>query len=155
MTTSTRERTLTTRRHRQEQRIAKITKDYLLGKHIGNRSECAICGRDLSDPPSIARAIGSECWPKLQDRLASEVPRCAEKIEQLQLAITEHEKHDLAYWQTLNAQKYGHLPQENVDWITDHDLRQTSSTIAILKRQLADTELLLAAARKWVSSAGV
>ena len=152
MTTETRARSLATRKRRREQKIARVVKDYLLGKHIGNSNTCAICGRALSDPPSIARAIGSECWPRLQDRLAREVPRCTANIEQIQQAIAEHEKHDLAYWQAFNAQRYSHVAPDMINNFTAHDLRQTHNTIETLKRQLRDTELLLAAARRWAAT---
>ena len=151
MTAETRARSLATRRRRRERKIARITKDYLLGKHIGNGSECAICGRALSDPLSIARAIGSECWPRFQDHLAREVPRCAANMEQIQQAIVEHEKHDLAYWQMLNAQRYSSIASDKINEFAAYDLRQTRT----LKRQLRDTELLLAAARKVSGNADV
>jgi hypothetical protein len=149
MTKTTREKSLATRRRRLEERIAKITKDFLLGKHIGNSYECAICGKALSDPPSIRRAIGSDCWPRLQDSLAREVPRCTEIIEGLRSAIAEHETHDLNYWRALNAQRYSHLEQDRIDEISERMVRGTVETIVSLKCRLIDTELLLAAARKW------
>jgi len=32
------------------------------GRGIGERQHCHICGKELSDPVSIARGIGPECW---------------------------------------------------------------------------------------------
>jgi hypothetical protein len=87
----TREQSRETRERRQEQNIAKIARDYLLGKHIGNSDKCRICNRDLTDPVSIARAIGSECWPRLEDRLASEIPRSVAAIAAYQASIAELE----------------------------------------------------------------
>jgi hypothetical protein len=29
------------------------------------RDRCRCCGRELTDPPSVARGIGPECWPRL------------------------------------------------------------------------------------------
>jgi DNA repair exonuclease SbcCD ATPase subunit len=158
MTTETRARSLATRTRRREQKIAQITKDFLLGKHIGNRYECAICGRHLSDPPSIARAIGSECWPRFQDHLAREVPRCTENIERLSQSIAELEKQDLTHWQAQTAQRYsglGHITQSDIDKFAEYELRRTHDTIRILKRQLADAELLRAAAVKWATASNV
>jgi hypothetical protein len=40
----------------------------LNGEPVGPRSTCAVCGRQLDDPPSVARGIGPECW---QDVLKS------------------------------------------------------------------------------------
>jgi DNA repair exonuclease SbcCD ATPase subunit len=154
-TAETRARSLATRTRRREQKIAQIAKDFLLGKHIGNRYECAICGRHLSDPPSIARAIGSECWPRFQDHLAREVPRCTENIERLSQSIAELEKQDLTHWQAQTAQRYSglsHITQSDIDKFAEYDLRRTHDTIKSLKRQLDDTTLLLAAARKWVAA---
>jgi hypothetical protein len=85
MAAETRAKSRETGERRRAERIAKIARDYLLlGKHIGNSLQCRICGRGLTDPVSISLAIGSECWPRLEDRLAAEVPRLTEKIAELE-----------------------------------------------------------------------
>jgi hypothetical protein len=138
-----------TRTRRLEQKIAQITRDFLLGKHIGNQSECSICGRKLSDPPSIERAIGSECWPRLQDRLAKEVPRCEETIAHLRTRLADLEKQDYGYW----AAQYAGFranpdPKFKFQWVA-WKLEETAGSLAGTKRDIADAERLLAAARKW------
>jgi hypothetical protein len=56
-----------TKARRRERRVAEAAKKILAGLGIGKRNNCAICGRGLDDPNSVARGIGSECW---QDVLA-------------------------------------------------------------------------------------
>ena len=56
-----------TRHHRRGKQIHVIANKIVQGGCTGPRHHCSICGRGLSDPPSIARGIGSECW---QDILA-------------------------------------------------------------------------------------
>jgi Family of unknown function (DUF6011) len=51
-----------TRRLRQEKRISAVRLALRAGKIFGPRSKCVCCARRLSDPESIARGIGSECW---------------------------------------------------------------------------------------------
>jgi hypothetical protein len=51
-----------TRRQRQLKRTATVAQKILAGHGIGARQNCAICGRGLGDPVSIARGVGSECW---------------------------------------------------------------------------------------------
>ena len=56
-----------TRQRRRQKRVAEIAARILAGYDIGERTNCAICGRGLGDPASVKRGIGSECW---QDLLA-------------------------------------------------------------------------------------
>jgi hypothetical protein len=116
-----------TRKRRKEEKIAKITRDFLLGKHIGNLRNCAFCEKVLSDPVSIERGLGSECWPHLMDRLSLEVPRCEQTIERLHRDIAELETQDIPAWLSPGA----------------------ISPLEMRRRDLADAELLLVAARKW------
>ena len=51
-----------TRQRRQHNRIWSAAKTLLAGKGIGERASCAICLRGLTDPESMKRGIGSECW---------------------------------------------------------------------------------------------
>ena len=51
-----------TRQRRQQKRTHQIAQRILAGHGIGERTNCAICGRGLDDPASVARGIGSECW---------------------------------------------------------------------------------------------
>ena len=51
-----------TRIKRQEKKTYFVADRLLANQPVGPRTTCAICGRGLHDPPSIARGIGSECW---------------------------------------------------------------------------------------------
>ena len=51
-----------TRRGRQHNKVYAIARHIVGGRKIGPRSHCAVCGRGLDDPQSVARGIGSECW---------------------------------------------------------------------------------------------
>jgi protein-arginine kinase activator protein McsA len=65
-----------TRAVRQQDRVGYIAKRVAAAQKTGPRSHCYVCGRHLTDPESITRGIGSECW---QDVLAqiSEITRAA------------------------------------------------------------------------------
>jgi hypothetical protein len=139
-----RKRGVVTRQRRKEQRIANIARDYLLGKHIGNLSDCAICGRRLTDPVSVERGIGSECWPRLMDYLAGQVPKCEREIAGHRAAISELEQQDFAYWKAKYI-RYGDL----ADKLAASDYRRARERIEQAKRQLADAEILLEAAQRW------
>jgi hypothetical protein len=141
-----------TRDRRREQRIAEITRDYLLGKHVGDSLECQMCGRTLTDPVSIARGIGSECWPRLEDRLAREVPRAAAEIARLEASIAELEpKQELAYWQAhwqARAREVG-VAETFYEHRIQFDWQCSRDALAMERRRLADTELLLRAAERY------
>ena len=51
-----------TRARRREQHINLIAEKYVAGHRFGPRQQCVICRTFLSDPVSIQRGIGSECW---------------------------------------------------------------------------------------------
>lgn len=51
-----------TRRRRQERKVYEVAQRIATGGQYGPTTACVICGRGLSDPPSIQRGIGSECW---------------------------------------------------------------------------------------------
>lgn len=51
-----------TRALRREKRVTEAAKRILAGEGIGESMHCEICGKALSDPESIKRGIGSECW---------------------------------------------------------------------------------------------
>jgi hypothetical protein len=51
-----------TRQRRHELRVRQIAARIVASGSIGNRCNCALCGRGLTDPESVARGIGSECW---------------------------------------------------------------------------------------------
>jgi hypothetical protein len=53
---------------------------------IGPRHHCYVCGRGLSDPPSTARGIGSECWQDVLHQI--EELRSKQMITQTALAAT-------------------------------------------------------------------
>jgi len=42
------------------------------GRLIGPGNRCVICGKQLTDPESITRAIGSECWQTVLKHLGEE-----------------------------------------------------------------------------------
>jgi hypothetical protein len=54
-----------TRNHRQELRVLETAKRIFAGHGIGQRKHCYICGKGLSDPESIQRGIGPECWQEI------------------------------------------------------------------------------------------
>ena len=69
-----------TRRQRTSRRVYVIAKRLTLNdKPVGPRSDCAICGRGLSDQVSIKRGVGSECW---QDVM--------KEIERIKRPVAEH-----------------------------------------------------------------
>jgi hypothetical protein len=51
-----------TRRRRREQRIWAAAETLRKGAGIGRRSDCFCCAKALTDPVSIERGIGPECW---------------------------------------------------------------------------------------------
>jgi hypothetical protein len=63
-----------TRARRREMRLAELAEMWRTGRGIGARKSCAVCGKGFSDPLSVARGVGPECW---QDLLA-----CIEALTQ-------------------------------------------------------------------------
>jgi hypothetical protein len=51
-----------TRARRRSKLIYEIGAGILAGRQYGPRSSCCICKKHLTDPPSIERGIGPECW---------------------------------------------------------------------------------------------
>jgi hypothetical protein len=51
-----------TRRERHGRLVYSVAKGIVEGKEYGPRKNCVVCGKGLTDPPSIARGIGSDCW---------------------------------------------------------------------------------------------
>jgi Family of unknown function (DUF6011) len=51
-----------TRARRREQRIWQAADAIRKGAGIGRRGDCYCCGKLLTDPISIERGIGPECW---------------------------------------------------------------------------------------------
>jgi hypothetical protein len=51
-----------TRRARQQNRVLQAANRIRASQGIGFRQDCYVCGRHLTDPESISRGIGSECW---------------------------------------------------------------------------------------------
>jgi hypothetical protein len=152
---ATRKRSRRTRQRRQAERIAKITREFLLGKGIGNQRHCQICNKELTDPASIQRGLGSECWPSFQDHLAKEVPRCEQTIETLKQNISESRAKlaDDAYWLVLRQEWIlrrtdPEIADRHVRW----EKKQIAHTIDSLNRDIADTERLQASARKWLAT---
>lgn len=56
------EKAAVTRKRRRELKISSTAEAIRVGKVLGPRSSCVICGRGLADQHSIDRGIGSECW---------------------------------------------------------------------------------------------
>src|ERR1700751_3523253 len=55
----------TTRARRREKKIYAAVQKLRLGHKYGPASNCVICGKGLSDSPSIERGIGSDCWQEV------------------------------------------------------------------------------------------
>jgi hypothetical protein len=133
-----------TRERRKAARIAEITREYLVGRGIGNVRNCAICNKELTDEQSIARGLGSECWPNFQDHLAGEVPRCQETIDRLRadIATTRARLHDTDHWAQLAADN---------PYYAERERERTAQLLDNYMRELADVEALQAAARKYLA----
>lgn len=54
-----------TRERRKRTHLAKIADQIARGSTFSNRLTCVACRRALTDPESIARGIGSECWQEV------------------------------------------------------------------------------------------
>ena len=136
-----------TRKRRREEKIAKVAKDYLLGKQIGNDTECAICGKGLSDPVSVERGVGSECWPQLMTACAEAIPNCEAEIAGYRAQIVELGKQDRAFFEA----KWPRRGQADADYdkIIAYEFKQKGEYIEQLGRRIRNAELLLAAARRW------
>src|SRR5262245_53287295 len=55
-------RAAATRRHRMERRVYEVAQRIIDGHGFGPSGRCAICTKELGDPESIKRGIGSDCW---------------------------------------------------------------------------------------------
>jgi Family of unknown function (DUF6011) len=66
-----------TRAKRQQNRIGYIAQRVAAAQKTGLRSRCYVCGRRLTDPESINRGIGSECWQDVLTQI-SEITRAGE-----------------------------------------------------------------------------
>jgi Family of unknown function (DUF6011) len=51
-----------TRAKRNDLRVMQAARKIVAGEATGPARTCFFCGRVLSDPESIARGVGSECW---------------------------------------------------------------------------------------------
>jgi Family of unknown function (DUF6011) len=58
-----------TRALRQERKVYAIAQKLQLGHKYGPSSICVVCDKDLADPESIERGIGSDCWQKVMAKL--------------------------------------------------------------------------------------
>jgi hypothetical protein len=58
------------RRQRREKRIYDAAKHILEDEGVGQLERCYCCTKGLSDPESMRRGIGSECWQKVLDAVA-------------------------------------------------------------------------------------
>jgi hypothetical protein len=51
-----------TRKERQGREVYRAAQAIIEGRNFQPRNSCRICGKGVSDAPSIARGIGSDCW---------------------------------------------------------------------------------------------
>lgn len=51
-----------TRKRRHKIKLQAIVKKMLRDEHIGPSTHCVLCKKQLSDPQSLERGIGTECW---------------------------------------------------------------------------------------------
>jgi hypothetical protein len=58
-----------TRAKRRELKISSIAKKILDGWNCGPGAFCVVCGKAVSDPESISRSIGSDCWGRILERI--------------------------------------------------------------------------------------
>ena len=54
-----------TRKRRAEKKLYEIVDRIVAGHTYGPAHTCALCDKDLSDPQSIERGIGSDCWQRV------------------------------------------------------------------------------------------
>lgn len=59
-----------TRAKRREQKVYIAPEKIVKGHACGPRTHCFICGKGVSDPPSIERGIGSDCWQDVLKQLS-------------------------------------------------------------------------------------
>ena len=126
-----------------------------MGKGIGNQTHCQMCNKELTDPASIEHGLGSKCWPSFQDHLAKEAPRCESEIQRLQTELAKTHALTFEQWMTKRGYDRIALRRDDPEWLDQlrkMSWRETENQIAVLKRQLADAEGLLAAARRWNAS---
>jgi len=75
------EKAAVTRKRRRELKISSTAEAIRVGKVLGPRTNCVICGRGLADQHSIDRGIGSECWEgvlqRIEDLRASKLQEAA------------------------------------------------------------------------------
>jgi len=64
-----------TRKRRHEIKLRAIVNKMLRDEQIGPSTHCVLCKKQLSDPQSLARGIGSECWQGVLSLV--EQARCA------------------------------------------------------------------------------
>jgi hypothetical protein len=68
-----------TRRFRQRMRFNDVVKYLLANNRLGPSRHCFMCGRHLTDPESISRGIGSECWGSVQSKIEGALTQTRER----------------------------------------------------------------------------
>lgn len=58
-----------TRRRRRDRRVHEVARRIAENNPFGPSTTCVVCKRGLDDPQSIARAVGSECWQDVLERI--------------------------------------------------------------------------------------
>lgn len=66
-----------TRAKRRERKVYIASEKIVQGHVYGPRTHCVICGKGVSDPPSIERGIGSDCWQDVLKQLEKRKAACA------------------------------------------------------------------------------
>jgi Family of unknown function (DUF6011) len=51
-----------TRRDRHSRLVYSVARKISEGREYGPRQNCVVCGKGLTDPESVARGVGSDCW---------------------------------------------------------------------------------------------
>jgi hypothetical protein len=66
-----------TRQERRRDKVHIVAKRSAAGLSTGPAKHCYICGRFLTDPVSIDRGIGSECWQDVLNAISSDLRETA------------------------------------------------------------------------------
>jgi hypothetical protein len=71
-----------TRQVRRERRIYQLVQRYRERGAFTPATHCALCRRALTDPASLARGIGSECWSEVLAHLTTvEIARSLSQLD--------------------------------------------------------------------------
>ena len=139
-----------TRHRRRDERIANIAKDYLLGKHVGERHNCASCGSWLTDQ----LVDQSRAWNRVLavTHAVSEPrgrPRAKRRLKTFSArSRMNSEGRDVDFYLARYANRQD---PELMKKLAGYEHERAHQTIEQLKLKLAAAEALLDATRKWSS----